>query len=224
MRNIRTTPALLAVGLAAVTATAAAGIASATAAAPPSAGHNVVQGAMLAPYQLSGGPLATSGGTPTPPPAAAAPTTAPRSSTSVAPSPNLPRTSPSGQAGSAPVTRTLTPQVIAKLLAAKATADNGSATDYTGLAAGNSFYAYDPATATYWAAGAVIAADTSLAGQVATQDGGGYDLFRRSAGGRWTAYDVGQAGIAGSTCAIAPRAAVAALWGWAPGACRPTVL
>lgn len=153
-------------------------------------------------------------------PSTGAPAVAPRSSSTVPPSRTTPPTQPSGPASSAPASnRTLTPQVISRLLAAKAALNGLQASDYTGLEAGDRYYAYDPATATYWAASAVLASDASVPAQVSVNGNGGYDLFRERAGGGWTAYDVGS----DSSCATPPPAAVATLWGWTPGACRPSV-
>jgi hypothetical protein len=93
--------------------------------------------------------------------------------------------------------------------------------DFVGLVAGKTYYAYDPVTTTYWAGAGLVPKSTSLPAQVSTQDDGSYRLFERPNGGTWKGYNVGFAGIAGSTCPVTVPASVLALWGWPAGGCRP---
>jgi hypothetical protein len=54
-------------------------------------------------------------------------------------------------------------------------------TDYTGLAPGTTYYAFDPVTNTYYAAAGLVPSPHSLKAQVGAQDDGGYNLFTRVA-------------------------------------------
>lgn len=92
---------------------------------------------------------------------------------------------------------------------------------YAGLKPGRTFYAYDPATRTYWAGAGLVPRDGSSAAAVSVQDDGSYNLFRRPAGAGWTAYDVGLAGVEGSRCPIEPPSAILRLWGWPSNSCNP---
>ena len=111
--------------------------------------------------------------------------------------------------------------VRAQLVAAGAALNGLGPSDYTGLAVGSTYYAYDSATANYWAGASLVASSTSLRAQVSTQDDGSYLVFHRSSGGSWTAAAVGLAGIAGSTCPLVVPAPVLASWGWPAGGCHP---
>ena len=128
---------------------------------------------------------------------------------------------------SVPVTSNLvvTSQVRSELVAAGAALNSLAASDYTGLAPGETYYAYDASTGTYWAGAALVPSPSSTPAQVAAQDDGAYLLFDRPAGGSWKAYAVGLAGTPdGSTCPIAVPAAIVQLWNWTPGSCRPSTL
>jgi hypothetical protein len=116
----------------------------------------------------------------------------------------------------------VTARVRAQLIAAGAAAHHLTPADYVDLAPGLTYYAYDKATATYWAGARMYPSDKSLAAQVATQDDGAYLLFRRQASGPWQEWDVGLAGIGGTTCAVEVPAGVLAVWGWPAHSCRPT--
>ena len=192
-------------------------------------------------------PTASPTGTPLPPPAvgpsgaavgpsaaAVSPSRASATGRSAAPSrragsapPASARPSTAAPPSSIPPTTTttaralpITAQVVAQLVAAKAAASQLPPSDYTGVLTDG--YAYDPATNTFWAAGAVTASDSSVPAQVTVNDQGGYDVFRRTAGGSWTAYDVGTVtGVGVAACGVAVPATIDTLWGWAPGACRP---
>jgi len=109
----------------------------------------------------------------------------------------------------------------AELLKAGAAIHSLPVTDYTGLAPGRTYYAYDPTTSTYWAGAALVPSTSSTPAQVSVQDDGSYLLFRRQAGGSWSVYSVGMTLIPGGKCPVTVPAAVLSAWGWAPGTCRP---
>jgi hypothetical protein len=110
--------------------------------------------------------------------------------------------------------------VSAALLQAGAALNGLQASDYTGLAPGVTYYAYDGTTATYWAGAALVPSSSSMRAQVSVQDDGGYLLFSRPANGAWQVWDVGLAGTEGAVCPVAVPSAILALWHWAPGTCR----
>ncbi len=142
------------------------------------------------------------------------PVTKPAGSTSA------PSTAPSST--TTPVTEnlTVTAAMSAALLQAGAALNSLQASDYTGLAPGETYYAYDAMTSTYWAGAALVPSPSSMQAQVSVQDDGSYLLFSRSANGAWKAQDVGVTGIDGSVCPVAVPPAILALWNWAPGTCR----
>ncbi len=115
----------------------------------------------------------------------------------------------------------ITNAVRAQLVQAGAALNTLPASAYTGLAAGQTYYAYDPVTATYWAGAALVPSHSSLRAEVSVQDDGSYILYSRPAGGTWKAQAVGLAGIEGATCPTPVPESILAVWGWAPGTCRP---
>jgi hypothetical protein len=119
---------------------------------------------------------------------------------------------------------TITGTVRSQLVAAGAASHNLSASGFTGLAPGTTYYAYDGTTATYWAGAALTPSATTQQAQVSTQDDGSYLVFERPANGSWTAYNVGLAGTEGATCPVTVPAEVLTRWGWPPGSCRPTTI
>lgn len=114
----------------------------------------------------------------------------------------------------------VTDELRTQLVAAGAALHHTKPSDYTGLAAGLTYYAYDPSTKTYWAGARLEPKQNAEQAQVASQDEGSYLLFTRTATGSWSATDVGQTGP-DSTCAKTPPAAVALAWQWKPGTCVP---
>jgi predicted lipoprotein with Yx(FWY)xxD motif len=117
----------------------------------------------------------------------------------------------------------VTPAVRQSLLAAGAALHHLPAKDYVGLAAGTTYYAYDPSTATYYAAAGLVASQSSLAAQVGTQDDGAYNLFVRKSGtAAWTVYNDGLGGVQGARCPIVLPAAVIAVWHWRAHSCYPS--
>jgi hypothetical protein len=109
----------------------------------------------------------------------------------------------------------VTPSVRASLLAAGAASHQLPVSDYTGLAAGTTYYAYDPTTYTYYAAAGIDASPNSLAAQVGDQDDGGYLLFTETNGATsWKVYNDGLGGAEGSVCPITIPTAVLDVWSW----------
>ena len=85
------------------------------------------------------------------------------------------------------VNQPVTDQLRAQLVAAGAALNSIPVAEYTGLAPGLTYYAYDSATQTYWAAARLVPAPTSdpsnpSRAQVASQDEGSYYLFRQPRG------------------------------------------
>lgn len=117
----------------------------------------------------------------------------------------------------------VTNSLRADLLAAGAASNGIPASDYTGLTRGRTFYAYDPATNTYWAGAQLVPSSSSMRAQVSVQDDGAYLLFNKSAGGAWTVHSVGMTGVGGSPCPVTVPSGVLAVWGWKAGTCRPGV-
>jgi hypothetical protein len=124
----------------------------------------------------------------------------------------------------------VTDAIRSELVAARAAAIGIAPSSYVGLAPGDTYYAYDPSTGTYWAAARVqpqVPATQPAPGsdiykaQVSSQDDGSYVLFTKTAGGAWTATNDGTAGPPPVPCPVAVPAAVAQVWGWPAGACRP---
>jgi hypothetical protein len=124
----------------------------------------------------------------------------------------------------APIAQNLhvTSALRAELLQAGAATHNLPASAYTGLAAGRTYYAYDPATSTYWAGAALVPSSSSVPAQVSVQDDGSYLLFTRTSAGSWKVESVGMTGIQGAKCPVTVPASVLAVWGWAARTCRPS--
>jgi hypothetical protein len=120
----------------------------------------------------------------------------------------------------------VTNQIRAQLIAAGAAVNNIPVSEYTGLAAGLTYYAFDPATNTYWAGARLVpglSSDPSnpTRAQVASQDDGSYYLFSRPKGGGWTAVADGNVGP-NTPCPVTVPSAVVKVWGWPAGSCRPS--
>ncbi len=116
------------------------------------------------------------------------------------------------------VTTPLRNQLIA---AAAKINGNVPVAQYAGLEPGRTYYAFDPATKTYWAGAGLVPHSDSTAAAVSVQDNGSYNLFRRTVGGSWTAYDVGLAGVGGTRCPVEPPATILRLWAWPTNTCHP---
>ena len=120
----------------------------------------------------------------------------------------------------------VTDAIRAQLVAAGAREKHLKASDFLGLEKGFTYYAFDPATNTYWAGAALKPSPSSLAAQVSTQDDGSYTLFHRSSSGTWSAMDSAMAAPNGPAdakpCTLTPPADVLAVWGWPAHSCHPT--
>lgn len=92
--------------------------------------------------------------------------------------------------------------------------------DYTGLRKGDTYYAYDADTKTYWAGTQLVASSSSQAAQVGNQDDGAYLIFRKQGSGSWKGWATGAVHVS-SDCPVKVPAAVIAVWNWAPGECHP---
>jgi len=72
----------------------------------------------------------------------------------------------------------VTAEIKSQLLQAGAALNSLPASAFTGLMSGLTYYAYDSATATYWAGAKLVPSSSSLRAQVSVQDNGSYVLFR----------------------------------------------
>ncbi len=116
----------------------------------------------------------------------------------------------------------ITPSVIKSLLDAAAKYHQLPPTDYTGLDPGMTYYAFDPATNSYYAATGIVPSPNSLQAQIGTQDDGGYNLFIKTANAsHWTVFNDGLGAAQGSICPLAIPASVLAVWNWKPKSCFP---
>jgi len=119
----------------------------------------------------------------------------------------------------------VTATVRSQLLAAGAALNSLPTSAYSALRPGETYYAYDAATQTYWAGAGLVPSSSSTRAQVSVQDDGAYLLFTRPSGGAWKGYDVGLAGTPDADpCPIMVPVAVLQLWNWAPGTCRPAAI
>ena len=113
-----------------------------------------------------------------------------------------------------------TAAVKTQLLDAGAALHKLKPSDYTGLRKGETYYAYDADTKTYWAGTQLVASASSQQAQIGDQDDGAYIVFRRSGSGPWKGWETGAA-LHPADCGVKVPAAVIAVWNWAPGACHP---
>jgi hypothetical protein len=113
-----------------------------------------------------------------------------------------------------------TAAVKAQLLAAGAALHRLKPADYTGLGKGETYYAYDADTKTYWAGTRLVPSSSSQQAQIANQDDGAYNVFRRTDTGPWKGWETGAA-LRAADCPVEVPAVVIAVWNWAPGACHP---
>lgn len=147
------------------------------------------------------------------------------SSTTSIPASSVPSTGSTTTAAPTTSNLVVTNDIRSQLVAAGAALNSLSPSDYTGLRPGETYYAYDSATQTYWAGAGLLPSSTSTPAQVASQDDGAYLLFERTQGGTWQAHDVGLAGTPeGSTCPLVVPSSILTLWGWPPGSCRPATI
>lgn len=114
----------------------------------------------------------------------------------------------------------VTDSVRSELVAAGAASHGLPASDYTGLVQGETFYAVDHSSGTYWAGAGLLPSESSKQAQVSNQDDGSYLIFVRPSGGNWTVYQVG---LPATPCRVTIPPAVLRAWGWDPGTCHPPV-
>jgi hypothetical protein len=116
----------------------------------------------------------------------------------------------------------VTPSIRQSLLDAAAKYHSLPNTDYVGLDAGRTYYAFDPSTNTYYAAAGLNPSPKSMPAQVGTQDDGAYNLFTRAAdAATWTVYNDGLGGVQGTKCPITIPATVLSVWNWKANSCYP---
>jgi hypothetical protein len=116
----------------------------------------------------------------------------------------------------------ITPAVVKSLLQAGAAYHSLPAKDFTGLAPGMTYYAFDPANMTYYAAAGLDASPNSLQAQIGDQDDGGYNIFVRVATAtNWTVYNDGLGAAQDVKCPITFPSSVLAVWDWKAGSCFP---
>jgi hypothetical protein len=119
----------------------------------------------------------------------------------------------------------VTDEIRSELVAAGAALNSLPPSSYTGLRPGETYYAIDSSTGTYWAGAGLVPSSSSTRAQVSVQDDGAYLLFERPRGGPWKAFDVGLAGTPdGTACPVVVPAGILRSWNWAPGSCRPSTL
>jgi hypothetical protein len=180
--------------------------------------RSIVTGALAAGVVVLAG-CSSSGSTA--PPAPAGSSTAASTTPTASPTPTVTATVTVSPTSSGAQNRVATAAVKLQLVRAGAFLHGLPTSAFTGLAPGETYYAFDPATSTYWAGAGLVPSPSSQPAQVSVQDDGSYLLFTRASGHSWVAYNVGEAGIEGATCAATPPKTVLKVWGWKPGTCRP---
>lgn len=108
----------------------------------------------------------------------------------------------------------VTDSLSAALLAAGAANHDLPTSDFTGLAAGATYYAWDAQDHLYWAGAQLVPSPHSMRAQVSVQDDGAYDLYTKPKGGSWTAFEDGLGTVPGTNCAIVVPKAVRKVWHW----------
>ena len=125
-------------------------------------------------------------------------------------------------ADTAPVNLPLTDDVRTELVQAGAVLTGRSASEFTGLRSGKSYYAYVPDRDMYYAAAALDGAKTESAA-INLQDQNSYMMFRKGGdpGATWvpTAAGFGPIAAGESPCPI-PQS-VRDVWQWPAGKCYP---
>jgi hypothetical protein len=115
----------------------------------------------------------------------------------------------------------ITDDVRARLIQAGAVLTGRPASEFIGMRPGRTYYAYDPNTDTYWAAGALVADPNAFHAGVNLQDQNSYMLFKKSSDGTWIPYADGYGGMQGQSCPIQMPPAVLSVWSWPAGSCYP---
>jgi hypothetical protein len=142
------------------------------------------------------------------------------STTSLSTTTTAPSTTTTGVTQDLPVT----PSVRKSIFDAAAAYHQLPPSDYLGLNAGATYYAFDPATDRYYAAAGLDPSRNSIKAEVGTQDDGAYNLFSRAAStNKWTVYDDGLGGSQEATCPLVIPAAVLKVWNWRANSCFPPI-
>jgi predicted lipoprotein with Yx(FWY)xxD motif len=116
----------------------------------------------------------------------------------------------------------ITPAIIKSLLQAGAAYHSLPTKDFTGLAPGMTYYAFNPANNTFYASAGLVASPNSLQAQIGDQDDGGYNIFVREATAtNWTVYNDGLGASQDATCPITFPPSVLAVWNWRARSCFP---
>jgi hypothetical protein len=171
----------------------------------------------------SGGPTSTSATTSTAGNSSGSTTSATTQPTASQPTASQPVTTTTAVSQTTNVV--VTDEIRTQLVAAGAALNNLPPSDYTGLVAGGTYYAYDASTKTYWAGAGLAPNPASTQAQVSAQDDGAYLLFERPAGGTWKAFAVGLAGTReGGSCPVTVPSAILSLWSWPAQSCRPATI
>lgn len=152
-------------------------------------------------------------------------TKGPPSSASTPAAPTTTRPATATTTTSAALDLPVTDAIRTQLVSAGAALHDAPVSQYSGLAPGLTYYALDRRTNTYWAAARLVPApspdpNSPTQAQIASQDEGSYTVFSQPQGGNWTAYATGNTGP-DTPCAVTIPPEVLAVWGWAPGSCRP---
>jgi hypothetical protein len=119
----------------------------------------------------------------------------------------------------APVNLVVTDAVRAQLLEAGAALKGFPVSDFFGLQPGQTYYAYDPDTGTYWAGARLGPHFDSEDAKIADQGVGIYTLFEQPSGKPWKAYSDGLG--RGGQCPV--PLPVMRMWGWDEQLCKPSV-
>ncbi|MDT5014422.1 MAG: hypothetical protein QOD39_582 [Mycobacterium sp.] len=124
----------------------------------------------------------------------------------------------------APVNLRINDTVRAELLQTGADLHGVPASEYVGLAPGETYYAYDPDTLTYWAGASLrTRPNPSERAQVSGQDAGSYILYKKIKGGLWTAFNIGAGDPDPQECPQNLPLSIMNMWGWDPLYCRPRI-
>jgi hypothetical protein len=116
-------------------------------------------------------------------PAGPAATTPAATAQAISPSPPAPSTAP---AAAGVQNLVVTPSVLSELQAAYVAYMQFPPSDIAGTAPNSVYYAYDPATGTYWAMATFVeSATASFNTTVDMQDGGNTGMFSEPSGGAW---------------------------------------
>ena len=155
-------------------------------------------------------------------------TTSSSTSTTTASSTTAPATTTTSIPKNGAVNLDINPAVSSQLLATGAALLGAPVSQYSGLATGLTYYAYDNGTKTYYASARLVPSPVPTGAQpseaqISSQDDGSYLLYQMPLGGAWTAYRDGSSGP-NTPCptGITLPSDVVTLWGWPAGSCRPS--